>query len=107
MDEKNNAQPEIENKFQLDFNIDSIKLKYLYPFNENKMKSMLWEFPHFNPFSEIYQNLTDDPTTSYLPKIDKGVSNDVLNSLKYYFPFSHIKVPSLVLKELQTPLKVI
>jgi len=26
--------------------------------------------------------------------------------LKYYFPFSHVKVPSLVLKELQTPLKV-
>jgi hypothetical protein len=39
LDEKNNAPPEIENKFQLDFNIDSIKLKYLYPFNENKMKS--------------------------------------------------------------------
>jgi len=93
LDEKNAAPPEAENKFQLDFNIDAIKLKYLYPFNENKLK-------------KIYQNLADDPTTSYLPKIDKGVNNDVLNSLKYYFPFSHIKVPSMVLKELQTPLKV-
>ena len=54
----------------------------------------------------MYQNLTDDPSTSYLPPLEKGANNDVLNSFKYYFPFSHVKVPSTILKELQSPLKV-
>ena len=57
-------------------------------------------------FVAAYQNLCDDPTTSYLPQIDKGSTNDVLDSFKYYFPFSHVKVPSVVLKELQNTLKV-
>jgi len=40
MDDQENGQAETEHKFQIDYNIDSIKQKYLYPFNESKQKSI-------------------------------------------------------------------
>lgn len=42
IDDQDNAQAETEHKFQLDYNIDSIKQKYLYPFNESKQRSIFF-----------------------------------------------------------------
>ncbi len=102
-EEEKKEEEEPKYRFLLDYTIDSIKKKYLFPFNESKTKSNI---PYFFAYEiEQYQNLMDDPNTAYLPKPD-GPENEIFTSKKYCFPFSQVNVPPNVIKDLQVPLKV-
>ena len=42
LEEQENASKEEEPKFKLDFSIEAIKTKYLYPFNQSKQRSKVY-----------------------------------------------------------------
>ena len=96
-------------QFQLNYDINLIKKKYLFPFNQSSDKSNTRLLCTLNPTHiGANQRLKDDPTASYLPQVDvNSTKNELLNKTEYLFPFSHFKLSDNEIKQLQNPLRVV
>lgn len=57
LEEQENASKEEEPKFKLDFSIEAIKTKYLYPFNQSKQKSKVHSNYQFNFCSDLSESM--------------------------------------------------
>lgn len=74
-----------------DFNLETMKSKYIFPFNQTFTRKK-------NNQLKESSDLTDGIN------ISNGNSRMIFESKVFCFPFTHVKVPVTALKELQTPI---